>query len=138
MKVDVYSRQQACDLEPIAGAVIISISYPEGPAPLQEGWEAVLRLEFHEASRRCDTLSKDPILFDEGMAQRVDEFVQTHKNKDFVIHCHGGTRRSVAIAMYLKDAFGAELETHAAERLDLVTAKNNTAVYRLLMRLYGG
>ena len=136
MKVDVYNCKQACALVPVEGTVVISISYPEDDADLQEGWEAVLRLRFHEASRRCDILAKDPVVFHEGMAKRVDDFVQTHKNKDFVVHCHGGQRRSVAIAMYLKDAFGAEVEAHAAGVGVLLTAKQSQEAYRLLMVPY--
>jgi predicted protein tyrosine phosphatase len=135
MKVDIYTREKACALEPVEGTVVISISYPEEDAPLQEGWEAVLWLRFHEASRRCDTLMKGPILFNEGMAKRVEEFVQTHKNKNFVIHCHSGQRRSVAIALYLKHIFGAEVEAHIGHQPDWRGAKNNTLEYRLLMEL---
>ena len=102
MKVDVYSRKQACALEPIEGTVVISISYPEEDAVLQEGWEAVLRLRFHEASRRCDTHTKNPVLFDESMSEQVDQFVQAHKDKNFVVHCHSGQNRAVAIAAQVR------------------------------------
>ena len=98
MKVDVCNRKQACALEPIEGTVVISISYPEEDAVLQEGWEAVLRLRFHEASRRCDTHMKNPIIFSEDMAKVIDDFVREHKDKNFVIHCHSGQRRSADIA----------------------------------------
>jgi len=139
MKADVYSRKQACALQPIEGSVIISISYPEEDAVLQEGWEAVLRLRYHEATRRCDTLSKDPIIFSKYMAEVIDSFVQEHKDKNFVIHCHSGQRRSVAIAMFLKDAFGAEVTAHIGYARDgdiWWAERTSMAEYQILMEPY--
>lgn len=133
MKASVYSRQQACALSPVKGTVVISIFSPhQGPASLQEGWEDVLRLEFTEALRKCDTQERNPVLFNEGMAEQVDEFIRTHKGKDFVIHCHSGQRRAMAVAVFLRDIFRADLELHSVQ----TDAEASPLMLRLLLHPY--
>ncbi len=133
MKASAYSRQQACALSPVKGTVVISISSPyHEPAPLQEGWEDILRLEFVEAARECDTRKRNQVLFNESMAKQIDGFVRAHKDKDFVIHCHSGQGRGMAVAMFLRDIFGADLELHSGQ----TEAKASPSVLRLLMRRY--
>ncbi len=133
MKASVYSRQQACALSPSKGTVVISISSPHHePAPLQEGWEDVLRLEFVEAARACDARERNPVLFNEGMAEQIDRFVRTHQDKDFVIHCHSGQRRGMAVAVFLRDIFGADLELHSGQ----TDAEASPSMLQLLMRRY--
>jgi len=133
MKASVYSLQQACALSPVKGTVVISISSPHRePATLQEGWEDVLRLEFIEAARKCDTQERNPVLFNEDMAEQLDGFVRAHKDKDFVIHCHSGQSRGMAVAVFLRDIFGADLELHSVQ----TDAKASLSMLRLLMRPY--
>lgn len=46
--VRILNRFVACEIEPEPNTVVISISRPDDPAPLKEGWEEILRLEFDD------------------------------------------------------------------------------------------
>jgi predicted protein tyrosine phosphatase len=126
MKVHVYNQIQACALGPTAGTVVISITNPGKPAPLQEGWEALLRIECHGIAYR----KKANTLFDKDMAALVIEFSHTHQDKDFVVHCSAGQSRSCAVAMYLQDVFRADVLLYAVEDV----YDFNTWIYQLLMQ----
>ncbi len=133
MKASVYNRLQACALCPKKNTVVISISSPQqGLAPLKEGWEDVLRLEFVEVGRDIDTRERNPALFNEGMAEQVDRFVWAHLDKNFVIHCHSGQFRGMAVGVFLRDVFGADLELHSVQ----TEAGASISVLQLLMRPY--
>lgn len=118
MRVDVYSRDQVKGLKPTPNTVVISITCPADPCPLKEGWEDILRLEFHDVALPPQELPPDladrVILFDEEMAAQIRHFVRQHQDRDFVIHCAAGVSRSVAVGTYLRDAHGADLRLHAA------------------------
>lgn len=140
MRVDVYNRKQACTLTPTRDTVVISITAPADPAPLKDGWKAILRVEFHdvviprtEMPVLVDPNSGSIVLFDEVMAAQIDYFVMAHQDKDFIIHCSAGQSRSVAVGMFIKDLFpDAILHLHAVK----TTAGANSLVHRLLMRKY--
>jgi predicted protein tyrosine phosphatase len=141
MKVNVYSRKQAIDLVPAEGTVVISISGPDNEAPLKEGWEDILRLAFHDVALDPDACriqgiqsiaGKPIIFFDEEMAAQVDTFAFKHKDKDFMVHCDAGVSRSVAVGLFLKELFEAELTTHAIH----TTAAYNSLVHRILLQKY--
>ncbi len=89
-------------------------------------------MEFVEAARECDTRKRNQVLFSESIAEQLDGFVRAHKDKDFVIHCHSGQGRGMAVAMFLRNIFGADLELHSGQ----TEAKSSPSVLRLLMRRY--
>jgi predicted protein tyrosine phosphatase len=140
VRVDVYSRAQAEALTPEVNQVIISITVPGKPAAIRmvNEWAGILRLEFHDfATHVGATLTGEPdgdpiVYFDEAMAERVSAFVEEHarNGRDFVVHCDAGVSRSVAVGLYLRDVYGAELTTHAIH----TTAAANSLVLRTLMR----
>jgi len=139
MRVDIYSRQQACILTPLASTVVISISNPGETASIKEGWPAVLRLKFHDIVRLRTEMpvlvapkGGKPVLFDEVMAAQIDAFVWAHKEKDFMIHCDAGQSRSVAVGVFIRDVFEGKLYLHAVE----TAAGSNSLVHRLLMKKY--
>jgi len=133
MKVDVYNRGQAEDLEPVEGTVMISISAPGDQASLKEGWEDILRLEFHDVVEIPDDIP-DVEPFDTGHVDAIHEFVEKHieAGKDFVIHCDAGVSRSVAVGVFMEDVHGADLELHAIHTTDAA----NSRVKRGLMKKY--
>jgi predicted protein tyrosine phosphatase len=131
-QVDVYNREGACSLDPIEGTVIISISGPTGtPAPLKEGWEDVLRLEFDDVVKPVAGIP-DLVLFHQGHVDKVQAFVEKHveAGKDFVVHCDAGISRSVAIGMYINEVYEGDLNLHAIH----TTAAANARVHRGLIR----
>lgn len=130
MRVDVYDRGGAEGLEPRPDTVVISISTPgQRPARLKEGWEDVLRLEFHDVVRPMEG-APELVLFGPYHVEQVLAFTKGHREKDFVIHCDAGASRSVAVGLYLQDYYEAELHLHAIH----TTAAANGRVHRGLMR----
>ena len=133
MKVDVYNRAQAVGLEPVEGTVMISISGPDDPADLKEGWEDVLRLEFHDVVKIPRGIP-DIKPFHRSHVDAIHEFVEKHveAGKDFAIHCDAGVSRSVAVGVFLEDVHGGDLTMHAIH----TTIGANSRVTRGLMRKY--
>ena len=143
MKVDVYNRSQVEGLEPTPNTVVISISNPSlkiqdmagasagTPADLKDGWEAVLRVEFHDVVKVPHDMP-DIVAFSQEHVDAIHAFVETYLDKDFVIHCDAGVSRSVAIGLYLQDVYDAELHTHAID----TTRAANSRVHRGLIRTH--
>lgn len=136
MRVDVHSLTHAQLLEPRENTVVISIRSPGAePAQLNEGWEEVLRLWFDDVVKvpTGPIVVKDLTLFSEEHAQQIHEFVESHLDKDFVIHCEAGVSRSVAVGLYLHDVYGADLLCHEIPGAN-PSATTNSRVHRALLR----
>jgi predicted protein tyrosine phosphatase len=133
MRVDVYNREQAVGLEPVAGTVVISISSPGDQAPLKEGWEDILRLEFHDVVKIPKNMPEIRA-FCTTHVDAVHEFVDKHvaAGKNFAVHCDAGVSRSVAVGVFLEDVHGGDLHLHAIS----TTAAANSRVSRGLFRKY--
>lgn len=132
MKVEVYNRKNACAVEPRPNTAVISITVPGDPAPLREGWDSILRLEFHDATPEE---AGDYILFDEAMAMRVLAFLEENTTRDYLIHCDAGFSRSVAVGMFISAWFEAhELTIHELGH----TQFHNSHVLRTLNRVGWG
>lgn len=113
MRVDVYSKYHAAEIEPTEGTVVISIGSPGESYELKPGWDAILRIEF-------DDVVKIPL----GMGQHniiacsithadiMHEFIEKHIEKDFLIHCSAGVSRSVAVGRFMREVHEADLHLH--------------------------
>ncbi len=130
MRVDVYNRGHAVDLEPVEGTVMISISAPGNPADLKEGWEDVLRLEFDDVVTIPKGWFSELRAFCMRDADTVHEFVDRHLDKDFAVHCDAGVSRSVAVGVFLRDVHGATLKTHAIHCTDAANSRVTSALMR--------
>lgn len=128
-RIDVYSRQQAIQLTADDGTAVISISAPGEPAPLREGWNEILRLEFHDTDPLAEGGS-DMVAFGETHVDAVFAFAERNRDRDIVVHCDAGVSRSVAMGLFLSNEFGGELFTHAVHTTDFA----NGHVLRLLNR----
>jgi predicted protein tyrosine phosphatase len=131
MRVDVYNRGQAVDLEPVEGTVMISISAPGNPADLKEGWEDVLRLEFDDVVKVPQNMPEIRA-FCQTHIDAIHEFVDKHWTGNFAIHCDAGVSRSVAVGVFLRDIHEADLHLHAIS----TTAAANSRVHSGLVRKY--
>ncbi len=133
MQVDVYNREQAIGLEPTEGTVMISISSPGDQANLKEGWEDILRLEFHDVVRIPKGMP-EVVPFHTTHVDAIHEFVDKHAaaGKDFAVHCDAGVSRSVAVGMFLNEIHGGDLNLHAIN----TTVGANSRVSRGLFRKY--
>lgn len=129
--VNVYCRQDACALTPTPDTVVISISNPGDPAPLLEGWGAVLRLEFQDFVTVPEGV-ENTVIFTEEHAKAVDLFVNGYQEKNFMVHCDAGVSRSVAVGLFIHEIFEHELTLHAIH----TTKAANSLVLRTLMRRY--
>ena len=127
MRVDVYNRAQACELDPQCNTVLVSISTPDinyRRSPEEEGWKALLKFSFHDVSTEVPnmTLMED---------RTADILTQLAKNKyDVAVHCDAGISRSVAVGLFLHEQFGYELHMHSIQTTDL----HNRYVYTKLLQ----
>ena len=132
MKVDVYSRVQAEALSPELTTAVISITAPDRlPALLQSGWLDVLRLEFDDALQPS-TAVPGLVLFDEQHVKMIHDFVDLYQTSDFMVHCEAGMSRSVGVAVFLHEAYEAEVMLHAAGSFSAA----NSLVTRMLLRKF--
>lgn len=159
MRVDVYSRKQAEDLTPEVNQAIISITVPGKPAAIRlvHDWAGILRLEFHDITMPENGLVPFDEAMADRLRAFIDEHAQEidcptcrgghfakltgrecqrckGSNKirptDFVVHCDAGVSRSVAVGVYIRDVYGAELVTHATP----TAFGANNLILRTLMR----
>lgn len=85
---------------------VISITEPVsafGPARLREGWQLVLRLEFHD----IDVDEEPYVMMTEEMAKHIVDFVRdmAQEVEGFLVHCNAGVSRSAAVAMWIAEEF---------------------------------
>lgn len=109
MRVDVYNKYHASSITPCRGTAVISIGGPNEPYCLMAGWnENVLRVEFD------DVIKTQPycIAFCDAHAEKIHAFIERHKEKDFMIHCSAGMSRSVAVGVFMREHWDAELHLH--------------------------
>lgn len=140
MIVHVRNQEQMIALAPVAGTVIISITNPAQAAAIQEGWDAVLRLKFlsgttppePEPPREGfpDFDPKPLTVFNTEIATEIGMFCLMNQNKDFVVHCAAGLHRSIAVASFIRDVFGAEMVRHVP---DDGWDWENDSMYQMLM-----
>jgi predicted protein tyrosine phosphatase len=129
VKVDVFSRNNACVREPTPNTAVISIATPGYPALLKEGWDDVLRLEFHDVVNIPKGMP-EAVPFSDTHAEDIHAFIAKHEGKDFMVHCDAGMSRSVAVGAFLKEAHDYELVLHEVETDDGA----NSRIKRGLMR----
>jgi predicted protein tyrosine phosphatase len=137
LQIDVLNRQQAEDYNPqqarvidILAPVMISITSPDKPANLKEGWYEVLRLEFHDVLPTYSGLDEDLTAFDTDMAAEVLDFAFKHGNRNMFVHCDAGVSRSVAVGMFIAAWQERTLSLHAVNCTDFY----NSHVHGLLSR----
>lgn len=131
MKADVYNRAHAEAVNPIPNTVVISISNPGLPARLKDGWEAVLRLEFHDVVT-IPVGMPECVPFHDGHVVEIHDFVEENLDKDFMVHCDAGMSRSVAVGVFLQDVHGYTLHLHETND----DAAANSRVKRGLVRKF--
>lgn len=134
MRIDVYSKYHAAEIEPTPGTVVISIGSPGESYELKRGWEDVLRIEFDDVVKiPLGMAGHNIIAFCDTHAEIIHEFIEKHKDKDFLIHCSAGVSRSVAVGSFMREVFDdVELKLH-----EIHTDEHcNARVRRGLMRKY--
>lgn len=133
MRVDVYSKYHAAEIEPIPGTVVISIGSPDESYELKPGWDDVLRIEFDDVVKIPTGMTGHNIIaFCMDDAETIHAFIEKHSDKDFMIHCSAGVSRSVAVGSFMREIFDADLKLH-----EIHTDEHcNARVRRGLMRKY--
>lgn len=112
---------------------VLNLTFDDITAP--EKWQ--LMSEFAKQPAESETVENglsgsDCVLFDEEMARRLVQFVETnHAAKTWIVHCSAGVSRSGAVSRWLKDClkfkYGIE-----ANNVDGRYAVPNTLVLRIL------
>jgi len=112
------SQREACELAPVAGAAMISITDPDKPdAPLQPGWDRLLRTAFYDGTYSEDTIHRVKHDFEllyqsyitPEQATELKRFVDdlaAERVEQIYVHCYFGRSRSAAVADYLGDTHG--------------------------------
>lgn len=70
--------------------------------------------------------------FHKILALKTIEYINTHKNKDFIIHCEYGKSRSVAIALFIQTYYSHSIENKKNSDLQYY----NDWVIKLLKKFY--
>ena len=153
-KVSVFNRKNACKLAPMPDTVVISITRPGDPAPLDWGWQDILRLEFdditwedtdpnekgfpiHGTDRRSFVKPK-LVLFSEAQAAQVIEFAEKFQEKSFMVHCDAGISRSVAIGFFIASTFEKELVLNETDTIQFRNVHVDALLRRAInKRFYG-
>ena len=88
-------------------AVISITCVGDAPAPLQEGWRALLRIAFDDVD--VAITEGDGRLFGASHAAAILAFADevAPSVKGILVHCHAGISRSAAVAKFLAERLNA-------------------------------
>ncbi len=87
-------------------AVISLSEWGAEPAKLKDGWQAILRMEFHDIEELVPDEPYD--LFSEDQARQIIEFVADMNAYGVVgvlVHCRAGISRSAAVAKWIAEKY---------------------------------
>ncbi len=87
--------------------VVISLSECGAePAKLKDGWQAILRIEFHDI---VEPVPDEPFdLFTPDQARQIIQFVQdanTSGATGVLVHCRAGISRSASVAKWIANKY---------------------------------
>ncbi len=88
-------------------AVISLSEWGAEPAKLKDGWQAILRMEFHDIEELVPDEPYD--LFSEDQARQIIEFVADMNAcgaGGVLVHCRAGISRSAAVAKWIAGSYG--------------------------------
>ena len=127
------SRDVAEHTKPHPGWVVISITDPRQPlAKIQEGWHAVLRVQFFDTGVPM-TNPIAPLIMEKyppitpATAEKIAMFILQHQDKNFLVHCEAGISRSAGVAMAIHDTVGHPLRI--MDRYDFMNSYVHQLVY---------
>lgn len=91
--------------------VLISINEEHGNLyPLQVNIDdRVLRLRFSDITSMINDDGKQYLPITRNTANKVVDFVEENKDKNFIVHCAAGVSRSSAVCMYIHIRYGHTL-----------------------------
>lgn len=135
--------------DPCANTAIISITSPgDFQARIKTGFHDILRLQFDDIYEEIiqemigaipDVDNTSAGIFwhhlrlpDANHAKTIVDFLNRIQCERLIVHCHAGISRSAAIAKFVSDRMGAELEEFED------TSCANKRVLRLLNKIYDG
>lgn len=118
-QVAFYSRAKIVNTPGEPTTALISISCPNDPAPLKEGWGALLRLEFDDMGATPVPEIKDLrtgtvrrfVSFTKEQAQTLIDFIDGLPSgiTRVYVHCDAGISRSAAVARFVSQKLGCLL-----------------------------
>lgn len=145
MKIMVRSKREAQEISFVEPHAMISINevigsgYADATLKTNDNTLGVLILRFDdtvslESWKECgwpEVENREPVLFNEDMAQQVIDFYNQHKGKaeTILVHCHAGISRSAAIGSCLM-----QFEGQDPTKLMVPPKHPNVLVRSLIMR----
>lgn len=110
------SAREIADLKDLPkNWVCVSISeehggyYPIGFDPEFKD-ERVLRVRFTDITAPVEKFNKKFGPISENTAKEIINFVEKHKDLNFIVHCHASISRSSAVCLFLNTIYGHELK----------------------------
>lgn len=115
--VEFFSRETILNFRGNQSTALISISCPGDPAPLQDGWGPILRLEFSDLDKQeqVDWYRKNTptkvALFSREQAQAIIDFIDALPQTvtQVFVHCDAGVSRSAAVARFVSQKLDCPL-----------------------------
>lgn len=124
------SQLEAEALKPNPPWGIISIREPGGEVNLQDGWGAILKLEFHDITRYYSGYQA----FSGEQAEEILDWIQKYivdgPIDRLVVHCAAGISRSQAVALFVYNHYGRHLPELRG------TEFHNILVYSILRHMW--
>lgn len=109
--VTIMNREEACLVQPTTDMLFISITCPDEPAPIQDGYGGLLRVEFDDVDEKAmkDLLYKGYgwkfTPFDNDHARKIVDFLENFHNTPYtfhlIVHCDAGISRSSAVGKFV-------------------------------------
>lgn len=99
------------------------------PLMLDRNDERVLSLRFTDIICDVEQFGKVYHTLNQEMAKTITNFIEKHKDCNFIIHCRAGVSRSSAVAMYIHLKYG-----HSLKENFWIISNPNTQVLGMLIR----
>jgi predicted protein tyrosine phosphatase len=113
------SQAQAVRMRPPKSTLLVSITDPGRPlATLQAGWQAILRLQFHDVDELTfPGQNNDLAPITMQHAEELASFLRRHSPQAsrLIIHCKSGVSRSAGVARAAATWLGAKFPADYAE-----------------------
>lgn len=125
-QIKFISKAAAETIHPVPANAMISIVEPMEERTVREGWDNLLKLEFHDTSISHSEHSTELghwsllpvakgeyVYFNDNQAKLIINFVEALPLyvETLFVHCHAGISRSAAVAKFLTEIYNLEFDS---------------------------
>lgn len=138
-KVTIVSRKKFLELIPdVPLEKVVAIRIGDNP-PVKDlaskRYTDTLSLGFYDVWEYADEIDRNTPIGSNRLTEKdkivIDNFIDKHKNRHFVIHCEQGISRSSAVGYYILKCLGYENELQ--EKKESYAYQPNVEVYGVLI-----